>query len=265
MSDQDPTLPIAVQLYSLRDLPGSFDETLAQAAAAGFSAVESLGDHGYSAAAMRELLETHGLQVVSAHIPIDALSDQARLRETIAFNQAVGNTTLVAPYIPWLREERGAQAYQETGRRLGAIGRQCRDAGMRLLYHNHDWEMAAIDGTLGIDWLLGSADPEDLGFEPDLAWIAAANVDPVALLQRHAGRCPRVHVKDLAPPDALASGVVMADVGAGTLTWPPLLAAARAAGAEWYIVEHDSPADPIASVSRSLRFLRGTLPAILRD
>jgi sugar phosphate isomerase/epimerase len=72
-----------------------------------------------------------------------------------------------------------------------------------------------------------------------------------------------VHIKDLAPQDAADSPVVMADVGDGMLSWPPLLAAARDAGAAWYIIEHDNPADPIASVSRSLGYLRQSLPAIL--
>jgi len=263
MPNHEPPLPIAVQLYSLRDLPGSFDETLAQVAAAGFGAVESLGDHGYSAAEMRALLAGHGLQVVSAHVQIDTLRDQSQLGDIIAFNQAIGNDTLVVAYVPWLRGETRAQVYQETGQLLGTLGRRCKEAGMRLLYHNHNWEMASIDGKLAIDWLFESADPEHLGFEPDLAWIAAANVDPVALLHRYAGRCPRVHIKDLAPRDAASATVVMADVGDGTLSWPPLLAAARDAGAAWYIIEHDNPADPIASVSRSLRYLRQALPAIL--
>jgi sugar phosphate isomerase/epimerase len=263
MPNHEPPLPIAVQLYSLRDLPGSFDETLAQVAAAGFGAIESLGDHGYPAAAMRALLADHGLQVVSAHVQIDALRDRMQMDEIIAFNQAIGNDTLVVAYIPWLRGEMRAQVYQETGQLLDTLGRQCKDAGMQLLYHNHNWEMVSIDGKLAIDWLFDSASPEHLGFEPDLAWIAAADVDPVALLHRYAGRCPRVHIKDLAPQDAADSPVVMADVGDGMLSWPSLLAAARDAGAAWYIIEHDSPADPIASVSRSLGYLRQALPAIL--
>jgi sugar phosphate isomerase/epimerase len=48
------------------------------------------------------------------------------------------------------------------------------------------------------------------------------------------------------------------------LDWPRLLAAARDAGAAWYIVEHDNPRDPLASVSRSLTNLRQQLPDILR-
>lgn len=266
MTNQATSLPIAVQLYSLRMLPGSFDEMLAQVAAAGFTAVETVGDHGCSADELRALLDKHGLRVISTHLQLDAF--QAHTREIIAFSQAIGNDTLVVPYIPALRDEKRARVFQETGHLLGELARRCEAAGMRLLYHNHNWEIVEIDGRLAIDWLFESAGP-DLGFEPDLAWIAAAGVDPREVLRRYAGRCLRVHVKDLAakgerPEDALQGGVVMADVGSGTLDWPHLLPEAHAAGAAWYIVEHDNPRDPVASVARSLAYLREQLPGALR-
>ncbi len=267
MTAHETPLPIAVQLYSLRTLPGSFDETLARVAAAGFTAVETVGDHGCTADEMRALLDKHRLRVISTHLQLDALREH--MREIIAFNRAIGNDTLVVPFIPWLVGEKRADVFQEAGRLLGELGQRCQAEGMHLLYHNHGWEMVAIDGKLALDWLFDSAGAENLGFEPDLAWITFAGVDPVALLQRYAGRCPRVHVKDLAPKgerpeDALRDGAVMADVGYGTLDWPRLLAAARDAGAAWYIVEHDNPRDPVASVSRSLAYLRDVLPGVLR-
>ena len=61
MTAQERSLPIAVQLYTVRELPGSFEDTLAQVAAAGFSAVETIGDHGCTSAEMQALLEKHRL------------------------------------------------------------------------------------------------------------------------------------------------------------------------------------------------------------
>ncbi|GIK40785.1 MAG: xylose isomerase [Chloroflexota bacterium] len=265
MTSQEVTLPIAVQLYSLRTLPGTFDETLAQVAGVGYTAVETVGDHGCTPAEMRALLDKHGLQVIATHLPLDSLRNN--LPQIITFNQAIGNDVLVAPYIPYLVGEKRASIFQETGQLLGELAQRCQAEGMRLLYHNHHWEMVEIDGKLALDWLFDSAG-DSLGFEPDLAWIIFGGVDPVALLQRYAGRCLRVHVKDLGTvgPDSsepLMDGAVMADVGAGSLDWPALLPAARDAGAAWYIVEHDNPPDPVASVSNSLAYLCQELPGIL--
>jgi sugar phosphate isomerase/epimerase len=261
MDAQETTLPIAVQLYSLRTLPGSLEEILAQVAAAGFTAVETVGDHGCTATEMRVLLNKHGLRVIATHLQLDALREN--LGEIIAFNRAIGNDTLVVPYIPYLVDEKRASVFQESGQLLGELAVRCQAEGMRLLYHNHHWEMIEIDGKLALDWLFDSVG-ESLAFEPDLAWISFAGIDPVALLQRYAGRCPLVHIKDLAPKgerpeDEIKDGVVLADVGYGTLDWPRLLAAARDAGVAWYIVEHDNPRDPIASISRSLTYLRQQL------
>ncbi|GAB4422744.1 MAG: sugar phosphate isomerase/epimerase [Anaerolineae bacterium] len=265
MTPQATDLPVAVQLYSLRMLPGSFDDTLAAAASAGYTAVETVGDHGCTAAEMRELLSKHGLQVIATHLPFDGL--QNNLPDIIAFNQAIGNDTLVAPYIHHLVGEKRRSVFQEAGQTLGQLARRCQAEGMRLLYHNHHWEMAELEGKLALDWLFESAG-DSLGFEPDLAWITFGGVDPLALLPRFAGRCPRVHLKDLgaAGPGAaepLMDGAVMADVGAGRLDWPALLPAARDAGATWYIVEHDNPPNPVASVSGSLAYLQKQLPAVL--
>lgn len=266
MTSQKAALPVAVQLYSLRMLPGAFDETLAQVAGVGYTAVETVGDHGCTTAEMRALLDKHGLQVIATHLPLDRL--QNNLPQVIAFNQAIGNDTLVAPYIPYLVGEKRRSVFQETGQLLGELAQRCQAEGMRLLYHNHHWEMVEIEGKLALDWLFDSAG-DSLGFEPDLAWITFGGVDPVALLQRYAGRCLRVHVKDLGTPgpnsaEPLMDGAVMADVGSGTLDWPRLLSAARSAGAAWYIVEHDNPRDPVASISNSLAYLRQQLPAVLQ-
>ncbi len=263
MTSQKAALPIAVQLYSLRTLPGTFDDTLAQVAAAGYTAVETVGNHGCTAAEMRSLLDKHGLQVIATHLPLDAL--QNNLDDLIAFNQAIGNDTLVAPYIHHLVGEKRASVFRETGQLLGQLAQRCQAAGMRLLYHNHHWEMVELDGKLALDWLFDSAG-DSLGFEPDLAWIVFGGVDPLALLQRYAGRCLRVHVKDLGPtdpnsPDQVMDGAVMTDVGAGSLDWPTLLPAARDAGVAWYIVEHDNPRDPVASVTNSLAYLQQQLRA----
>jgi sugar phosphate isomerase/epimerase len=265
MITKESGLPVAVQLYSLRTLPGSFDDTLSRVAAAGYTAVETVGDHGCTAAEMSDLLAKHGLRVIATHLQLDAL--QNNLAEVIAFNQAIGNDTLVAPYIPHLVGEKSAAVYQETGQLLGELARHCRAEGLKLLYHNHHWEMTNIDGKLALDWLFAAAG-DSLGFEPDLAWMVVGGVDPLPLLQRYSGRCLRVHVKDLAAidpnsPDQVMDGAVMADVGSGTMNWLTLLPAAHDAGAEWYIVEHDNPADPVASITNSLIYLQQRLPVML--
>jgi len=238
------SLPIALQLYTLRGLESSFDETLAKVAEIGYSGVETVGDHGLSADEMNALMNKHGLKIISTHVGLEALEDD--LDTVIAFNKAVGNDVITVPYLAEELRSDDSNGWLNIGRRLDAIGQRCSAAGMKLLYHNHDFEMKEIEGQLAIDWLMEGADPANVGFEPDLAWVAHGGVDGVELLGRYAGRCPRIHCKDLAP-------------GHGTLDWSALLPAAKAAGGEWDIVEHDLPADEWGCVTRGFEFLQGAL------
>ena len=45
----------------------------------------------------------------------------------------------------------------------------------------------------------------------------------------------------------------------GTLDWDAILPAAKEAGAEWYVVEHDEPKDPLGNVTQSAAYLAGKL------
>ena len=250
-------LPLAVQLYSLRMMPDSLDVVLGHVADAGYRGVETIGDHGLSASALQELLDKHSLQAISTHRSLDALEKE--LDSIITFNQAIGNQVITIPYLAQELRPTDAKGWEALGTRFGKLGKECATAGIRLLYHNHDFEMKRIDGKLMIEWLLDSTDPAYLQWEPDLAWIVRGGEDPVALLQQYAGRCPRIHVKDLSPAGTNEEEKGFADVGYGTLDWATLLPAARAAGAEWYIVEHDLPQDPLRTIRRSYDTLKGLM------
>ena len=245
---------IAVQLYSLRHLSDSFTEIAAAAAAAGYEDVELIPLPDHSGADAKAILDEHGLQPVSAHVLFQALTED--FAGAIAFHRAVGNDSLILPGPrPDLRQAANAEAWRAFGQTLDELGRRCRAEGMRLGYHNHGFEMEEFDGARAIDWLLANAEAENLFWEPDLAWIADGGACPLELVQKYAGRCPHIHAKDLAPAGENEDQMGLADVGYGTLDWDALLPACRAAGTEYYIVEHDLPKDPVASIRRSREFL----------
>jgi len=256
MPDQT-TKPIAVQLYSLRMLDQPLSQTLHQVADMGYRGVETIRDHGLTASEMKDLLDANKLTACSTHVPLQQFENE--LGNVIAFNQAISNDCLVLPALPQNIRPADATGWVEMGRRLDAIGRRCVESEMRFVYHNHAWEMEELDGKLALEWLFEGASPENLQWEPDVAWIVRGGVDPLKLLAQYAGRCPRVHVKDIAPAGQNEDQMGFADVGHGTLDWSKLLPAAKAAGAEWFIVEHDLPKQPLDSVRRSLEFLDSAL------
>lgn len=249
---------LAVQMYTLRNAGLSVSEQFAHVAAAGYSGIETFGPLQPPAAELLPLLQSNGLRVVSAHVALETLRDE--LDSVIAFHQALGNDTLV---VPWLHPEARPttrEGWSDFGRTLDALGARCRSEGMRLLYHNHDFEIATFDGRFALDWLFDAADPANLGAEVDVAWVVRGGADPVALLERLAGRCPRIHAKDVARPGQNPGEEGHADVGDGLIDWQALLAAARTAGVEWAVVEHDSPTDAVRSIERSAAYLSTRWP-----
>jgi sugar phosphate isomerase/epimerase len=48
----------------------------------------------------------------------------------------------------------------------------------------------------------------------------------------------------------------MADVGSGTIDWKALFARHKQAGIRHYFVEHDQPADAMASIRSSFEYLK---------
>ena len=101
--------------------------------------------------------------------------------------------------------------------------------------------------TIQIEW--DETDPDLVEFELDLYWITKGGADPFAYFERYPGRFTLCHVKDMA-----ADGE-MVDVGAGQMDFASIFARADQAGLKHYFVEHDSPADPIASITASHAYL----------
>ncbi len=246
-------MTLGVQLYTLRHLAGGFDEMLRVVAEAGYEAVETVGTHDLDAAAMRAALERHHLRAVSMHLPLAKL--RGEVEATAAYARSVGLERLGVPSIPVSERPLDAAGWRSLGARLGELGARYREHGLQLEFHNHDVELAAVEGGTALDALLDGAEATDLEAQLDLAWIARAGRDPLDVLERHGARCRSLHVKDLAPPGQHLDEDGWTAVGAGTLDWDRLLPAARRAGVELLLVEHDRPADPVAAVRDSYAFL----------
>ncbi|HEY4734259.1 MAG TPA: sugar phosphate isomerase/epimerase, partial [Gemmatimonadaceae bacterium] len=234
---------IGLQLYTVRDqMQADMPGTLAKVAAAGYKEVEFAGYFGRTPAQVRDLLAQNGLTSPSSHLGIDLMEKDAAA--TFATAKAIGNEWAV---VPWLPEERRKTAddWRKLAGMLNTFGAQAKSAGLRLAYHNHNFELANVEGMRPLDLLLSSTDPSLVDFEMDLYWVVFGGGQPLDFFNRYPGRFPMVHVKDSAgPPDNK-----MVDVGKGTINFPAIFAESAKAGIKHYFVEHDQPADPIATIT----------------
>jgi len=244
--------PIAVQMYTLRDA-GSLDQQLKIVHDAGVDAVETVGTQNVSAAELRQLLDRYSIKAISSHVQLADLRKD--LDTVVAFNRAIGNTTLVVPYLDEKDRPTDAAGWTALGQELGRISTQVRAKGMHLAYHNHDFELLDFNGKTGLELLFAAAGP-DLQTELDLAWVARAGYDPVVMLGKFEGRLFAVHAKDNAPKGQAEDEGGFAAVGQGILDWRAILPAAAGAGVQWYIVEHDHPRDPAKVIQTGADYLR---------
>ena len=241
-----PNLPIAAQLYTVRDLmakdvPG----TLRAVAALGYDGVEFAGLYNTPVAELRALLDELGLQVCSSHVALKELEQD--LDRAIANCQALGCPIIVVPSLdPSRRSD-----YAGLGAQVGPIAERVRATGMRLAYHNHDYELRDQGGTTGLAMLRDAVSPDLLGFELDCGWAHKVSQDPLALARSLAGRLPLLHIKDV---DANGDWI---EAGQGQVGYGPLIDAAPGLGVEWLIVELDTcPCPPLESLALSLAWLR---------
>jgi sugar phosphate isomerase/epimerase len=247
-------IPLSIQLYSLRTLPG-LPEVLDAVRLAGYRHVELIGSHLDDAAAVRAQLEARALGASSSHVGMAAL--RGRFDAVMGACKTLGITQLFMPAVP-PEERRSAEPYWTAlGRELGLMARRAQDHGVALGYHNHDWELRRQpDGRSALECLFAGAADSPLAWQADVAWLARGGADPVEWLQRHRDRLASVHAKDLAPAGTNADEDGWADVGHGVLDWRGRLApAAAACGARWLVAEHDKPSDPLRFARNSFAFL----------
>lgn len=236
---------IGLQLYTVRRAMSSdIEGTMAAIAAAGISELEFAGYYNKPAQWWRDLMRTHGLTSPATHIGLPA-TDSA-WEPHFVMSKDMGHTYVIVPSVG--NAFRSADGFKRLADRLNSGGAMARANGLRMAYHNHDFEFAPLDmGGNGMAILLANTDPSLVEFELDLYWAVKGGQDPLAMFKAHPNRFVCCHVKDAGPAPERA----MMDVGAGTLDFAAILTAGRAVGLKHWFIEHDQPTDALASIAAS--------------
>lgn len=251
LTDPNPTRldPLGVQLYTVRaSMQQDVERTLARVRSIGYREVEFAGYFGRTPAQITAALGSNGLAAPSAHVGLDALT--TGLGDTLETAERIGHRWLV---LPWIDEkDRTPEGYDRIADQLNLAGETAARAGIRIGYHNHDFDLRPWPGGLvPLERLIQRLDPRHVDIELDLYWVVKGGSDPRPWFEHHPGRFPMVHVKDAGPGPEFA----MADVGAGAMDWRAIFALRRKAGIRHYFIEHDQPAEPWSSITASFRYL----------
>ncbi|HXG40941.1 MAG TPA: sugar phosphate isomerase/epimerase [Candidatus Limnocylindrales bacterium] len=244
---------IGAQLYTIRrafaeDCSGA----LARLREAGYEYAELAGLGGHPIAEVRRAFEAAGVSAIAMHVPLDRLAREYDL--VVDEARALGIPDVVVPWLGGRYRRDGLDGYRRAARELVDLAGRLKADGLGLHYHNHDVELAELDGRSPLDVLLEETTPA-LGLELDLGWIRFAGHDPGAWLRRAAGRVRFSHWKDVAIRAGRSSR--FGALGEGVIDWSDVVAAASAVGLAWAIVEDDDALDPFGSLARSRSLLRG--------
>ncbi|MCA0931869.1 sugar phosphate isomerase/epimerase [Lutimonas saemankumensis] len=232
-------------LYTVRnDMGANAKETLKKVADIGYKNIEAAGyrDGKYynmSPIEFKQYVEKLGLVPVSTHQSAVTLENADTM---FADAKAAGFEYFVVPIPPMGLFQKDPET-QSMGMKGGAenlskilaeLGKKCHKAGLKLLYHNHDFEfMKDKDGVVTIDYLLENSDPKYVNFQMDLYWVTKAGADPLAYFEKYPGRFKLWHVKDMDEQGRFAP------VGKGTIDFSRILKEKDLSGMQYYFVEQD--------------------------
>ena len=249
---------IAAQLYTLREhlkTPADISTTLKIVRAIGYPAVQVSGLGPIPEADLVQLCRDNGLTLCATHEPALRILDEPQT--VITRLHKLGTKITACPNTGGIKLD-SLDAVKAFCRRLNHAGQIFHKAGLILCYHNHHAEFQRVAGKPVLELIYAETDPRYVQGEPDTYWIQHGGGDPVEWCHRLNGRLPIIHLKDyIVRPD---NKVDHCEIGNGNLNWPRIIAAADAAGCQWFAVEQDDcPGDPFESLRQSFNFIRDNL------
>jgi|TARA_Y100001934_G_scaffold274182_1_gene365793 sugar phosphate isomerase/epimerase len=232
-------------LYTLRDAMGEDPKgTLETVYDDGYAYIEAAGYadgkfYNMTPQDFKSFLESIDIKPVSTHQGSVTLENADQM---IADVKAAGFEYFVVPVPPM-----GMFTFDAEARTMGmdgtakeltdiltTLGKKCKEQGLKLLYHNHDFEYKEnAEGIVPIEYMLENTDPEFVNFQMDLYWVTKAGADPVTYFEKYPGRFKLWHVKDMDDQGRFAP------VGEGTIDFAKILANKDKSGMQYYFVEQD--------------------------
>ena len=238
---------VGLMLYTIRnECARDLEGTLRAVAGLGYDGVELFSLHGHSPERVRGWLDEVDLVAVGRHAGLEELEN-----ELPSLAEGIGVLGFDRIALSWIEPSRAAVD------RIAALAERALTHGIQLGFHNHERELAPLDGgdESFLD-LLRELPADLLWLELDLGWVWFAGADPVEELGKTRGRCPLVHLKDFTSRERKDD----VPVGDGAVGYERVVPAAVEAGAEWLLVEEDEvEGPPLAAVERSLIAVRRML------
>ena len=258
--------PIGLQLYSLRAIiKDDIKSIIEKVAAIGYKEVETYGYSakggfwGLDAKAFASLLKQNGITSPSGHFTMDDYmsgKSTEQLKSYIEAANILGSEYVTVPYLQ-ADNRKTADDFKRIADRLNEAAKTCKASGLKLAYHNHDFEFTKFGDTTGYEILLNGTDKSLVNFELDLYWVAHSKNSATDLFKAHPGRFKMWHIKDMDKTNRN----VNAEVGQGSVDFKSIFAEAKLAGVKHFFVEHEFnyKPDELGSIRTSFEYVNKEL------
>jgi sugar phosphate isomerase/epimerase len=237
-------LPLAIELYSVRDLlPKDYPGTLKALAGLGYREAEAAGYYNHSAEEVKQALNGAGLKLISAHYSSDDLHKE--FDQIAAFNQALGVGTIICSFPGFKDPSRVSSIaprdlvhaftlddWRWNADQFNQFGEKFHAMGLKFGYHNHFMDFQQTERVIPYVELLRLTDAAKVTMEMDCGWVVVGGGDPVEYLRKYPTRITMLHVKDFKRPDPASEhrGNRSAELGQGYIDYHPIFAEAAKAG-----------------------------------
>ncbi|MCX8491608.1 MAG: sugar phosphate isomerase/epimerase [Cyclobacteriaceae bacterium] len=237
---------IGLQLYSLRDIVAKDPKSvLKKVAAFGYKELEAYSYNdgkifGLKYKEFTDYAKSLGMKVTSGHHGYGRSESLQLAKGTVVngWEKAVsdakesGQEFMVVAYLT--DDERND--YKKLCEALNKAGEICNKYGIRLNYHNHEFEFEQFEGQVAYHLMLKELDPKLVGMEMDLYWMHVANQNPLDYFAKYPGRFEQWHVKDMDKSDPK----LQVDVGTGRIDFKSIFAKAKLAGLKHFYIEQEA-------------------------
>jgi len=228
-------MKIGAQLYTVRDFTKTKEnlyDTLKKISEIGYSCLQisAIGTE-ITVDEVVEICNELNLEIVITHTSLDRIINETDV--VIKEHKLMGAKYIGLGALTWGTGNE-KQGYVNFVEQIADAVERIAQAGLKFMYHNHDFEFLKFDQKTGFDFLI-----EQLplaGFTLDTFWVQAGGGDPAEWMRKLKNRIPVIHLKDMVMENGERR---MAEVLEGNLNWNSIFDAARDAHVEYAMVEQD--------------------------
>lgn len=254
---------IGIQLYTVRnDVKKDLEGTLKYVAKAGYNQLELYGFDGKTffgktPKEMKALIDANKLTAPSGHYYLPAVMYENNMdlwKQCVEAGVTMGHKYMV---LPWVDEaHRNADYFKQLADTINTAAELTKKAGMKLAYHNHDFEFQkGDDGKTFYEHLLDGTDKHLVDFEMDLYWVVYAGYKPIDWFKKYPGRFAMWHVKDLTINKE--GKKESTQVGDGTIDFKAIYAQRSLAGLKYGFMEQEAYTMPEEEcIKRSIAYMK---------